>query len=125
MELYKNRPNDLEQAKESSEKYKEISDILSNKETDARKLRARANRTNFNTALLDKLWILCVYKPIFEEFKQKIDGQMSIRLLSGNGTEIVKKSGSQETLMYISILFAIRDFTQRKREESYPLIFDA
>lgn len=72
LELYKNRLNDLEQAKESSEKYKEISDILSNKETEARKLRARANRTNFNTALLDKLWILCVYKPIFEEFKQKI-----------------------------------------------------
>ena len=37
----------------------------------------------------------------------------------------MKKSGSQETLMYISILFAIRDFTQRKREEAYPLIFDA
>lgn len=56
---------------------------------------------------------------------QQMDGQMSIQLLSSNGTEIVKKSGSQETLMYISILFAIRDFTQRKREEAYPLIFDA
>ncbi|WP_028910788.1 AAA family ATPase [Prevotella sp. AGR2160] len=56
---------------------------------------------------------------------QKIDGQMSIQLLSSNGTEIVKKSGSQETLLYISILFAIRDFTQNKREEAYPLIFDA
>ena len=27
--------------------------------------------------------------------------------------------------MYISILFAISDFTQEKRDEDYPLIFDA
>ena len=27
--------------------------------------------------------------------------------------------------MYISVLFAISDFTQQKREEDYPLIFDA
>ena len=27
--------------------------------------------------------------------------------------------------MYISVLFAISDFTQEKRDEDYPLIFDA
>ena len=27
--------------------------------------------------------------------------------------------------MYISVLFAISDFTQQKRSEDYPLIFDA
>ena len=36
-----------------------------------------------------------------------------------------KPSGSQETVMYISVLFAISDFTQEKRDEDYPLIFDA
>jgi len=48
-----------------------------------------------------------------------------IRLFSSNNTEIKKPSGSQKTVMYISILFAISDFTKEKREEDYPLIFDA
>ena len=48
-----------------------------------------------------------------------------IKLFSSNGTEIKKPSGSQKTVMYISVLFAISDFTQQKRDEDYPLIFDA
>lgn len=48
-----------------------------------------------------------------------------IKLYSSNGTEIRKPSGSQKTVMYISVLFAISDFTQEKRDEDYPLIFDA
>lgn len=48
-----------------------------------------------------------------------------IKLYSSNGTEIKKPSGSQKTVMYISVLFAISDFTQEKRDEDYPLIFDA
>lgn len=48
-----------------------------------------------------------------------------IKLFSSSGTEIKKPSGSQKTVMYISILFAISDFTQEKRDEDYPLIFDA
>lgn len=48
-----------------------------------------------------------------------------IKLFSSNGTEIKKPSGSQKTVMYISVLFAISDFTQEKRDEDYPLIFDA
>lgn len=56
---------------------------------------------------------------------QTADESTEIRLFSSNGTEIKKKSGSQETVMYISILFAISDFTSEKRDEDYPLIFDA
>lgn len=48
-----------------------------------------------------------------------------IKLYSSNETEIKKPSGSQKTVMYISVLFAISDFTQEKRDEDYPLIFDA
>ena len=48
-----------------------------------------------------------------------------IKLFSSNGAEIKKPSGSQKTVMYISVLFAISDFTQQKRDEDYPLIFDA
>lgn len=53
------------------------------------------------------------------------DDSTEIHLFSTNGTEIKKPSGSQRTVMYISVLFAISDFTQQKREEDYPLIFDA
>lgn len=56
---------------------------------------------------------------------QTADESTEIKLFSSNGTEIKKPSGSQETLMYISILFAISDFTLEKRDEDYPLIFDA
>lgn len=56
---------------------------------------------------------------------QTADESTEIRLFSSNGTEIKRPSGSQKTVMYISVLFAISDFTQEKREEDYPLIFDA
>lgn len=57
--------------------------------------------------------------------RQTADDSTEIRLYSSNGTEIKKPSGSQLTVMYISVLFAISDFTQEKRDEDYPLIFDA
>ena len=56
---------------------------------------------------------------------QTADESTEIRLYSSNGSEIKKPSGSQETVMYISVLFAISDFTQEKRDEDYPLVFDA
>lgn len=56
---------------------------------------------------------------------QTADESTEIRLFSSNGTEIKRPSGSQKTVMYISVLFAISDFTQEKRDEDYPLIFDA
>ena len=57
--------------------------------------------------------------------RQTADESTEIRLYSSNETEITKPSGSQKTEMYISILFAISDFTKEKRDEDYPLIFDA
>ena len=56
---------------------------------------------------------------------QTVNESTEIKLYSSNGTEIKKPSGSQETIMYMSILFAISDFTQEKRDDDYPLIFDA
>jgi DNA sulfur modification protein DndD len=49
----------------------------------------------------------------------------SIKLFSSNETEILRPSGSQRTVQYISILFAISDYTKDVRTEDYPLIFDA
>ena len=40
-------------------------------------------------------------------------------------TEVTNPSGSQMTEMYLSVLFAISDFTKENRDEDYPLILDA
>lgn len=56
---------------------------------------------------------------------QTAQDSTEIKLFSSNGTPITRPSGSQRTVMYISVLFAISDFTSEKREEEYPLIFDA
>ena len=56
---------------------------------------------------------------------QTAEDSTEIKLFSSNGTEIKNPSGSQETVMYMSVLFAISDFTDQKRDENYPLIFDA
>lgn len=56
---------------------------------------------------------------------QTADESTEIKLFSSNNVEILKPSGSQKTEMYISVLFAISDFTKEKRDEDYPLIFDA
>lgn len=56
---------------------------------------------------------------------QTAEDSTEIKLYSSNGTQITRPSGSQKTVMYISVLFAISDFTSEKRDEDYPLIFDA
>lgn len=56
---------------------------------------------------------------------QTAEDSTEIKLFSSNGTQITRPSGSQKTVMYISVLFAISDFTSEKRDEDYPLIFDA
>lgn len=57
--------------------------------------------------------------------RKTAEDSTEIKLYSSNGTEIKNPSGSQETVMYMSVLFAISDFTDQKRDENYPLIFDA
>lgn len=57
--------------------------------------------------------------------RQTVEDSTEIHLYSSNGTEIKSPSGSQETVMYMSVLFAISDFSDQKRDENYPLIFDA
>jgi DNA sulfur modification protein DndD len=53
------------------------------------------------------------------------DDSAKIRLYSADGELVKNPSGSQETTMYMSVLFAISDLTTIRREENYPLIFDA
>ena len=49
----------------------------------------------------------------------------AIELRSVNGDLVHHKSGSQETTMYMSVLFAISELTTISREENYPMLFDA
>ena len=56
---------------------------------------------------------------------QTADDSTEIKLVSSNGSEVKNPSGSQKTVMYMSVLFAISDFSDIKRDENYPLIFDA
>ena len=57
--------------------------------------------------------------------RQTANDSAEIRLFSSNGTYIKDPGGAQETTMYMSLLFAISDLTTLKKEENYPLIFDA
>lgn len=53
------------------------------------------------------------------------EGSASIKLYSSNGSYITNPGGAQKTTMYMSVLFAISNITTLKREQDYPLIFDA
>ncbi len=54
-----------------------------------------------------------------------INGSARIELHSKNGDLINDPGGAQRTTMYMSVLFAISKITTLKREQDYPLIFDA
>ena len=56
---------------------------------------------------------------------ERANGKAKINLISSNGEAIDNPNGALKTTMYMSILFAISDLTSIKREEDYPLIFDA
>ena len=57
--------------------------------------------------------------------RRTVDGSARIELYSENGYHISDPGGAQRTTMYMSVLFAISKITTLKREQDYPLIFDA
>ncbi len=57
--------------------------------------------------------------------KRTAEGSARIELYSEDGSYIHNPSDSQKTTMYMSVLFAISDITTLKREQDYPLLFDA
>ena len=59
------------------------------------------------------------------KIKRTADGSARINLYSSNDTMIANPGGAQKTTMYMSVLFAISNITTLKRDEDYPLIFDA
>ena len=59
------------------------------------------------------------------KIKRTADGSARINLYSSNDALIANPGGAQKTTMYMSVLFAISKITTLKRDEDYPLIFDA
>lgn len=59
------------------------------------------------------------------KIKRTADGSARINLYSSNDTLIANPGWAQKTTMYMSVLFAISKITTLKRDEDYPLIFDA
>lgn len=57
--------------------------------------------------------------------KKTINNSARIELYSDSGTPIYNPNGALKTTMYMSVLFAISRITTLKREQDYPLIFDA
>ena len=53
------------------------------------------------------------------------NGTASIILQDKNGTFIANPNQALKTTMYMSVLFAVSELTTIKRENDYPLIFDA
>lgn len=53
------------------------------------------------------------------------DGSARIALQDKNDTFITSPNQALKTTMYMSVLFAVSDLTTLKRENDYPLIFDA
>lgn len=53
------------------------------------------------------------------------DGSAKIALQDVNNTLIVNPNQALKTTMYMSVLFAVSDLTALKRDNDYPLIFDA
>lgn len=54
-----------------------------------------------------------------------IEDSATINLYSENGSLITNPGGAMKTTMYMSVLFAISKITTLRREQDYPLIFDA
>lgn len=61
----------LERHQDTSEKYNEIKERLSNLDKKRSDIRSRIDE-NYNRHLLDDMWILCAFPSIFKEFQKKV-----------------------------------------------------
>lgn len=113
VKLYQKVHNALKIIKDSFAVAKErnINEFLEMLQNEANKYFERLNENDFRGEVR--------IKP------SRINDSAYIQLYSSNGTQITKPGGAQQTTMYMSILFAISNITTLKREQDYPLIFDA
>jgi DNA sulfur modification protein DndD len=65
------------------------------------------------------------FTGIIRIYEDRIEKKLKIKLEDRNGTFIASPNQALETTMYMSVLFAVSELTTIKRENDYPLIFDA
>ena len=70
-DVFSNRLTQLEQNQETSQRYRDIQNRLKTQEEKAIRLRGQIGSVDYSHALLDKMWILCAFSPILNEFQQK------------------------------------------------------
>ena len=56
---------------------------------------------------------------------ERADKSVMIQMSDSNGDIIYNPNTALETTMYMSVLFAVAELTSSKRDNAYPLIFDA
>ncbi|MBO4574630.1 MAG: AAA family ATPase [Bacteroidales bacterium] len=95
----------FENAKEQN-----ISNFLQMLETEANKYLQKLNKNDFYGII---------------RIRKTFNNSATIELYSENNVEILNPNGALKTTMYMSVLFAISQITTLKREQDYPLIFDA
>ena len=91
-------------------KEQNINNFLQMLETESNKYLQKLNKNDFYGII---------------RIRKTINNSARIELNSNNGTRIENPNGALRTTMYMSVLFAISQITTLKREQDYPLIFDA
>ena len=91
-------------------KEQNINNFLQMLETESNKYLQKLNKNDFYGII---------------RIRKTINNSARIELYSDNGTRIENPNGALKTTMYMSVLFAISQITTLKREQDYPLIFDA
>ena len=91
-------------------KVQNINNFLQMLETESNKYLQKLNKNDFYGII---------------HIRKTINNSARIELYSDNGTRIENPNGALKTTMYMSVLFAISQITTLKREQDYPLIFDA
>ena len=70
-DVFSNRLTQLEQNQETSQRYRDIQNRLKTQEEKATRLKGQIGSIDYSHSLLDKMWVLCAFPPILNEFQQK------------------------------------------------------
>jgi len=94
----------------SNAKEQNINNFLQMLETESNKYLQELNKNDFYGII---------------RIRKTVNNSARIELYSENNVRIENPNGALQTTMYMSVLFAISRITTLKREQDYPLIFDA
>lgn len=94
----------------SNAKEQNINNFLQMLETESNRYLQKLNKNDFYGII---------------RISKTISNSARIELYSENNVKIENPNGALKTTMYMSVLFAISQITTLKREQDYPLVFDA